>query len=75
MSATDAKRVREEIFVFLILTVALSSIFYYLAIRDGSLNARGLLYPGLLMWCPGVSALVARFAFHRSLRGLGWGWG
>jgi len=27
------------------------------------------------MWCPGISALVTRFAFHRNFRGLGWGWG
>jgi membrane protease YdiL (CAAX protease family) len=75
MPDVNRKRVIREALVYLVVTTALSSIFYYLAIRDGTLSARGLLYPFGLMWCPGVSALVTRVAFHRSLRGLGWGWG
>lgn len=31
----------------------------------------GLLVMGL-MWCPGVSAMITRLVYHRSLRGLGW---
>ena len=66
---------RAELLTFLALTFALSAIFWGLIVRAGSLGAQGGLYVLALMWCPGVSAIVTRLAFHRSLRGLGWRWG
>jgi len=66
---------RAELQVFLGLTFALSAVFWWLIVAAGSLEARGGMYVLALMWCPGVSALVTRFAFHRTLRGLGWKWG
>jgi membrane protease YdiL (CAAX protease family) len=64
MTTTSSKK----IWVFLILTFALSSIFYYLIISSGSVQRYSL----GLMWCPGVSALITQLIFQRSLRGLGW---
>ncbi|HEX3528456.1 MAG TPA: hypothetical protein VH988_15435 [Thermoanaerobaculia bacterium] len=63
---------RRRIIVFLVLTYALSSIFYVLIISSGKLK----MLPTLgLMWCPGVAALIVRLATQRNLRGTGWGWG
>jgi CAAX protease family protein len=61
-----------RILFFLVLTFALSSIFYWQIIASGKMK----MLPTLgLMWCPGVAALVTRLAFQRNLRGMGWGWG
>jgi len=63
---------RRRIIIFLVLTYALSSIFYALIISSGKMKA----IPTFgLMWCPGVAALITRLATQRNLRGTGWGWG
>ena len=59
---------RKKILVFLFLTFAFSSIFYYLILSSGSLHP----YSFGIMWCPGVAAILTQLIFHRSLRGLGW---
>ena len=58
----------KKILVFLLLTFAFSSVFYFLIIQSGS---RGNLSIGL-MWCPGLAGLITQLIFERSLRGLGW---
>lgn len=58
----------KKILVFLLLTLALSSVFYYFIIAAGSLQAYSL----GLMWSPGLAALLTQLIFHRSVRGLGW---
>jgi uncharacterized protein len=63
---------RSRIVTFLVLTFALSSVFYYLIITAGRM---GMLYVGGLMWCPGVAALITKLVFQKNLRGIGWGWG
>jgi uncharacterized protein len=61
-----------RIVFFLVLTYALSSLFYWQIIATGQMK----MLPTLgLMWCPGVAALVTRLVFQRNLRGMGWGWG
>lgn len=75
ISMTDEKRTRAELTTFLVLTFALSAIFWGLIIAAGSLGARGGLYVLALMWCPGVSALITRLIFQHDLRGEGWGLG
>jgi membrane protease YdiL (CAAX protease family) len=64
-----------KIAVFLSLTLGLSSVFYFLIISNGSLNAAGGLYVMGLMWCPGIAALITQLVFEKSLAGLGWKWG
>jgi membrane protease YdiL (CAAX protease family) len=66
-------RIQRKVITFLILTFALSSVFYFLMASAGSTKAAGGLYELALMWCPGVAALVTQFSFQRNLRGLGWG--
>jgi CAAX protease family protein len=58
-----------KILVFLALTLAFSSIFYYLIIKAGKLESAPVFG---LMWSPGVAAIVTQLIFHRSLRGMGW---
>lgn len=64
MAATHKK-----ILVFLALTFAFSSVFYYLIASAGELGDATLLG---LMWSPGVAALITQLIFNGSLRGLGW---
>ncbi|HEY4129467.1 MAG TPA: CPBP family intramembrane glutamic endopeptidase, partial [Gemmatimonadaceae bacterium] len=72
--AAAAQRTRTGIFVYLLCTFALSSIFYTLIIRAGHLRAGGGLYVFALMWCPGVSAIITSLVLRRPLRALGWSW-
>jgi CAAX protease family protein len=60
---------------YLLLTAALSGIFYALIIRAGHLGAGRGLYVMGLMWCPGIAGLVSRYRFEKSLRNHGWTWG
>jgi len=57
---------RAALATYLCLTLALSSVFWWLIIggRTG--------YVFWLMWSPGTSALLTRFIFQRNLRGQGW---
>lgn len=63
---------RRRVVLFLVLTYALSSIFYVLIISHGKLRPLPTLG---LMWCPGVAALILRLSTRGNLRGIGWGWG
>jgi membrane protease YdiL (CAAX protease family) len=58
-----------RIVTFLILAFGLSSIFYVLIITGGKGIGPWLLP---LMLCPGVSAIITKLIFDRSLKGLGW---
>jgi membrane protease YdiL (CAAX protease family) len=69
-----SNRLNAELTTFLVLTFALSCIFYVFFARAKTLSAGGGLYVGMLMWCPGVSALITRLIFQRNVRGEGWAW-
>ena len=72
---TASPRLKQELTTYLVLTFGLSSIFYVFFARAHTLAVGGGLYVGMLMWCPGVSALITRLIFQRNLRGEGWTWG
>lgn len=63
-----------ELATFLLLTFGLSTGFYIFFAHAKTLNVAGGLFVGMLMWCPGVSALVTRLIFQRNVRGEGWAW-
>jgi membrane protease YdiL (CAAX protease family) len=63
---------RRRVILFLILTYAFSSVFYYIIASSGKMKMLPVLG---LMWCPGVAALIIKLATQRNLRGIGWGWG
>jgi uncharacterized protein len=71
----EQKRTKLSIVVYLLLTFALSSIFYFLVIsRTNAGKSLSFLILGL-MWCPGVSGLATRLIFQGNLRGHGFLWG
>jgi membrane protease YdiL (CAAX protease family) len=76
VTSPDARRdAWRKIGLYLVLTFAFSSVFWFLIISGGSLGTRGGLYVLLLMWSPGTAAILTRLILQRDLRGMGWGWG
>lgn len=71
----DRKQIKRKIVVFLTFTFILSSVFYFLIISNGSLNAAGGYYVIGLMWCPGIAALITQLIFEKRFSGLSWKWG
>jgi uncharacterized protein len=63
---------RKAIALYLLLTLSLSCIFYFLIIYTGKFNR---LYVYGLMWCPAFSALIACKILKREISSLGWLWG
>lgn len=67
---------KKKLYTYLFFALALSSVFYYFIIRQGTLHvAGGQPYTLFLMWSPGVAALLTTFFYQRNLLGMGWGWG
>jgi uncharacterized protein len=60
---------------FVLLTFALSAVPLAVIVSAGSMKAAGTIWVIFVMWSPGVAAIITQLVFHRSLRGLGWGWG
>jgi len=63
---------RNEILLFLAFTFGLSAIFYYRIITAGILLTHNSFDVLLLMWCPGLAAILTRLLMHGDLHGLGW---
>jgi membrane protease YdiL (CAAX protease family) len=70
-----SRRTVEKTITYVVITFALSSVFYYLIISSGGLTATGGIYAAGLMWCPGIAAFATQIAYHESPRDLGWSWG
>lgn len=66
---------RRNVATYLVLTFGLSSIFYTLIIRAGTLSAAHGMYVLGLMWCPGTAGILTMLINTRGLRGMGWGLG
>jgi membrane protease YdiL (CAAX protease family) len=64
---------RKQIVTFLVITLALSTVFYVLIISAGRLDVP--FYTVGLMWCPGIAALITSLVYHIDRREFGWGWG
>ncbi len=65
----------KPITIFLSITLALSSIFYFLIIYSGTLGGGQGQYVMGIMWCPGISALITMKILKRNIFDLGWKWG
>lgn len=59
---------RNSLIFFLILTFAVSSLFYIRSFSGAPLEQ---VVP-FLMWTPGVAAIVTQLLFYRTISGLGW---
>jgi membrane protease YdiL (CAAX protease family) len=57
--------------VFLLLTFAISSVFYGSMVSTGTARNIGALW----MWSPALAALLTAWIFHKSIRTMGWGLG
>lgn len=68
-------RTINSILVYLLLTFALSGIFYRLILLSSAAEIFKHHYILFLMWCPGVAGLLTRLIYQRNLRGHGFGWG
>lgn len=66
---------RKQLATYLLLTFALSSIFYFLIIKSGHLGAASGMYVVGLMWSPATAAILTCRIFGRDLGTLGWKWG
>jgi membrane protease YdiL (CAAX protease family) len=70
----DRTSVSFRVGLYVLLTFAFSTYFYFLVIRSGHLEGGGGLWVVGLMWCPAAAALVASLVTGRSLREIGWRW-
>lgn len=64
----DKSKDKKALIVFFSITVLLSIICYYVRIKGGD-AARGM--TTILMWVPGLSAIIVKIAFYRGERLLG----
>ncbi|WP_271714331.1 CPBP family intramembrane glutamic endopeptidase [Anaeromicropila herbilytica] len=62
------KKEKKSIIIFLIATFILSSVCYYIYIKGGE-AASGI--TALLMWCPGVVAIIIRNIYYKKEKVLG----
>lgn len=65
----------KAITIFLLITFALSSVFYFLIIYTGKISGGNGRYVTGLMWCPGLSAIITSVILKRKISLLGWRWG
>jgi membrane protease YdiL (CAAX protease family) len=62
----------KKIATFLAITLIISSVFYYLIISAGTLNAANGLGVLGLMWTPGIAGIATQLIYEHTLRGMGW---
>ncbi|NLK95443.1 MAG: CPBP family intramembrane metalloprotease [Clostridiales bacterium] len=60
---------KKSVVVFLIITLVLSSVCYYIRISGGD-AAAGM--TSILMWCPAVAALIVKVKFYPKEKLFGW---
>lgn len=74
-SLVDTHSDRRAVPVYLLLTLAFSSVFWFLIIKSGHVGAGGGLYVAALMWCPASAALLTCKILGREVKSLAWKWG
>ncbi|NMB54569.1 MAG: CPBP family intramembrane metalloprotease [Leptolinea sp.] len=62
----------KKLAVFLAITFFFSILCYVAIISTGTIRAKDGLYVFLLMWSPGIAAIITQLIFEHSLKGLGW---
>ena len=61
--------------IFLLTTLLISSVFYFLIIKSGHMGGGWGAYASGLMWSPGLVALLTCKLLRRDLRSIAWGCG
>lgn len=70
-----ANQNRNQLALYLLLTLVFSSVFYCLILKSGHIASADGLYVVGLMWSPAMAAMVACKSFGQTLDRLGWKWG
>lgn len=65
----------KSIWIYLLFTFLISSVFYTLIIYNGKLSAANGRYTTGLMWSPAFAAFVTCLILKLDFRSLGWEWG
>ena len=65
---TERSIIVRKIWIFVILTLAISSVWYFAMVSSGSAREVGLLW----MWSPGLAAILTQFIFKGRLKDFGW---
>ncbi len=73
--SVDVRRIKIKISFYLLLLLAISIPLYWPIVRARSIDAGNGFFVLGLMWSAGISGLITRLVFDRSLRGVGWKWG
>ncbi|HWQ20044.1 MAG TPA: type II CAAX endopeptidase family protein [Methanotrichaceae archaeon] len=68
----DRGKAIKEVITYVLLTFALSIIFYIPMVSTRSMNIYGGYGVLGLMWCPGLAAIAVNLLYRRTLRGMGW---
>jgi uncharacterized protein len=71
---SEPRRSSRQVITYLLLTIAFSSVFYFLILRAHRLGAGGGLYVLGIMWCPALAAMATLKLNRRDLCELGWKW-
>lgn len=72
---TQQQNPRKTIVLFLLITFAISSIFYAFIIHTGKImGGRGAFVTGM-MWSPALSAFLTSLIIKRPIRDMAWKWG
>jgi hypothetical protein len=58
--------------IFLLATLLISSVFYFLIIKSGHMGGGWGAYVAGLMWSPGLAALLTCKLLRRDLDSIGW---
>ena len=66
---------QKKVGLFLFLTFTLSLFSYVPIIRAGTLSVNGGLFVLIIMWSPGLAAILTQLISAHTLRGLGWHFG
>ena len=61
-------------YLYLLLTLAFSSVFYGLIISSGHLSSGSAVFAYALMWCPALATLITCRILGRTIRSLAWRW-
>lgn len=65
-------KIKKEIKVFAIIMIIISIIFNGLIIKNGGVLEENIQYALILMFSPGIVALVINYIYNRNLKGFGW---
>jgi membrane protease YdiL (CAAX protease family) len=65
----------KPILLFLVITLTLSSLFYFLIIHSGKISGGSGLFSTGLMWSPGIAAIITCLILKLKISELGWQWG